>query len=117
MYLASSCRLWWSSSATWPSSSSPSGPCCSTNRPRYTQTTGHVSTVFLLTGHKKNWGMSALQRTNTENSTQIFPQPQSQFSPSCVCERFIYYCVRSAYSAAGKYVDRSWYYKNDPGNI
>jgi hypothetical protein len=34
-------------------------------------------------------------------------RPQSQFSYSCsVCERFIY----SAYSATGKYVDRSWEY-------
>jgi hypothetical protein len=31
---------------------------------------------------------------------------QSQFPHSCVCERFIYFQDRSAYSAAGKYVDR-----------
>ncbi len=31
---------------------------------------------------------------------------QSQFPHSCVCERFIYSHDRSAYSAAGKYVDR-----------
>ena len=36
--------------------------------------------------------------------------PQSQFPHSCVCERFIYFLDRSAYSAAGKYVDRSWEY-------
>ncbi len=30
-------------------------------------------------------------------------RPQSQFSHLCVCERFIYSHVRSAYSAAGKY--------------
>jgi hypothetical protein len=29
---------------------------------------------------------------------------------SCVCERFIYSQDRSACSAAGKYVDRFWYY-------
>ncbi len=39
-------------------------------------------------------------------------RPQSQFSHSCVCERFIYSHDRSAYSAAGKYVDRSWKYLN-----
>jgi hypothetical protein len=27
-----------------------------------------------------------------------------------ICERFIYFQDRSAYSAAGKYVDRSWEY-------
>ncbi len=32
-------------------------------------------------------------------------RPQSQFPHSCVCERFIYSQDRSAYSAAGKYVD------------
>jgi hypothetical protein len=41
---------------------------------------------------------------NTENSKQIFP--------ICVCERFIYSHNRSAYSGAGKYVDRSWEYIN-----
>jgi hypothetical protein len=35
-------------------------------------------------------------------------RPPSQFSHSCVCEGFIYSQDRSAYSAAGKYVDRSW---------
>ncbi len=34
--------------------------------------------------------------------------PQSQFPHSCVCKRFIYSHDRSAYSAAGKYVDQSW---------
>ncbi len=38
-------------------------------------------------------------------------RPQSQFLHSCVCERFIY-SHRSAYSVAGKYVDRSWEYIN-----
>jgi hypothetical protein len=59
--------------------------------------------------------VSTLQRHNTENSKQIFPErncasPQSQFPHSCVCERFIYFHNRSAYSAARKYVDRSWEY-------
>ncbi len=43
---------------------------------------------------------------------QIFPGPQSQFPLSCVCERFMYSHDRSAYSAAGKYVNRSWEYSN-----
>jgi hypothetical protein len=34
-------------------------------------------------------------------------RPQFQFPHSCFCERFLYYHVRSAYYAAGKYVDRS----------
>jgi hypothetical protein len=37
---------------------------------------------------------------------------RSQFLHSCFCERFIYSHDRSAYSAAGKYVDRSWDYIN-----
>ncbi len=37
---------------------------------------------------------------------------QSQFPHSCVCERFLYSHIRSAYSSAGKYVDRSWEYIN-----
>ncbi len=39
-------------------------------------------------------------------------RPQFQFPYSCVCERFIYSHDRSAYSAAGKYVNRSWEYIN-----
>jgi hypothetical protein len=39
-------------------------------------------------------------------------RPQSQFLHSCFCERFIYSHHRSVYSAAGKYVDRSWEYIN-----
>jgi hypothetical protein len=42
-------------------------------------------------------------------------RPQSPFSTFmclCVWERFIYSHDRSAYSAAGKYVDRSWEYIN-----
>ncbi len=41
-------------------------------------------------------------------------RPQSQFTHSCVCERFIYSRDRSAFSAAGKYVDRSLEYMNRP---
>ncbi len=35
---------------------------------------------------------------------------QSQFLHSCFCERFIYSSDRSAYSAAGKQVGRTWEY-------
>ncbi len=37
---------------------------------------------------------------------------QSQFPHYCVCEQCIYSHNRSAYSAAGKYEDRSWEYIN-----
>jgi hypothetical protein len=40
----------------------------------------------------------------------LHAQPQFQFPHLCVCERFIYSHYWSAYSAAGKYVDRSWEY-------
>jgi hypothetical protein len=36
----------------------------------------------------------------------------SQFLHSYIREIFIYFLDRSAYSAAGKYVDPSWEYKN-----
>ncbi len=36
----------------------------------------------------------------------------AQFPHSCFCERFIFSYGLSAYSAAGKYVDRSWKYIN-----
>jgi hypothetical protein len=36
--------------------------------------------------------------------------PQSQLPHSCAGERFKYSYNRSAYSAAGKYVDQSWEY-------
>jgi hypothetical protein len=48
----------------------------------------------------------------------LFPkQNYNVLSPSsythiCICERFIYFQDRSAYSAAGKYEDQSWEYIN-----
>ncbi len=36
----------------------------------------------------------------------------SQLLHSYICERFIYFQDRSAYSAVGKYVDQSWEYIN-----
>ena len=58
-----------------------------------------------------------LQRHNTSKSETNIPRkvivrPQSQFPHSFVCERFIYSHDQSAYSAAGKYVDRTWEYIN-----
>ncbi len=54
-------------------------------------------------------------KTQCENSKKIFQEKEFRshrfrFPDSCVCERFIYSHDRSAYSAAGKYVERSWEY-------
>ena len=54
---------------------------------------------------QKNGG-NTLQRTNTENSKQIFPEKELRchspnFQKSCVCERFIYSHDRSAKCSAG----------------
>ncbi len=38
--------------------------------------------------------------------------PSSYTHLYCICEKFIYFLDRSAYSAAGKYVDQSWEYIN-----
>ncbi len=60
--------------------------------------------------------IDTLQRHNTENSETNIPRkgiawPQYRFQQSCVSEQFIIYSQdRSAYSAAGKYVDRVWEY-------
>ncbi len=48
------------------------------------------------------------QKFKTNIPRKQIVRPQSQFPHSCVCERFIYSHNRSAYSAAGKYVDWSW---------
>jgi hypothetical protein len=47
------------------------------------------------------------QKVETNIPRKGIARPQSQFPHSCVGERFIYSHDRSAYSAAGKYVDRS----------
>ncbi len=52
------------------------------------------------------------QKFETNIPRKGIARPQSQFPHSCVCERFIYFHNRSAYSAAGKYVDRLWEYIN-----
>jgi hypothetical protein len=55
---------------------------------------------------------------NTKNSKQIFPEKDLRGHSHDfhihlhVCDRFIYPHYRSAYSAVGKYVDRSWKYLN-----
>ncbi len=48
----------------------------------------------------------------TDITRKGIAQPQSQFPHSSVCEQFIYSHDLSAYSAAGKYVDRTWEYIN-----
>jgi hypothetical protein len=51
--------------------------------------------------------IDTLQRQNTKNLKQIFPEKDTASVPvshSCVCEQFIYSHDWSAYSAAGKYV-------------
>jgi hypothetical protein len=48
----------------------------------------------------------------TNISRKGLARPQFQFLHSCVCERFMYSHDWSAYSAAGKYMDRSWEYIN-----
>jgi hypothetical protein len=52
------------------------------------------------------------QKFETNIPRKEIALPQSPFPHSCVCEQFIHSHDRSAYSAAGKYVDRSWEYIN-----
>jgi hypothetical protein len=62
----------------------------------------------------------SLQRHSTKTSKQVFLErnfaasvPISTFMYSCICELFIYSQVdRSAFSVAGKYVNRFWEYIN-----
>ncbi len=54
--------------------------------------------------------LCALQRDNTENSKKIFPEKELR-GLSCSLHKFK---DRSAYSAAGKYVNRSWEYLCKP---
>jgi hypothetical protein len=59
-----------------------------------------------------------LQRHNTENSKQIFPEKELRgFSSNfhihvSVSDLYVYSYDRSAYSVEGKSVDRSWQYIN-----
>ncbi len=70
---------------------------------------------------KKIWfpllSVYTLQKHNTENSKQIFPEKElrglsPKFPHSCFYERFVNFQDRSAYSVAGKYVDRFREYIN-----
>ncbi len=59
----------------------------------------------------------ALQRHNTENSKQIFPEgelrgPSTNFYIHVSVSDFYIPTVALPFSAAGKYVDRSWEYLN-----
>jgi hypothetical protein len=62
-------------------------------------------------GYAELHQLQALQKHTTENSKQIFPEKELHIlipnfhTHSCVCKRFKYSQDRSAYSAAGKYVD------------
>jgi hypothetical protein len=62
----------------------------------------------LLHHHPQSSG--ALKRNKNKNLKQIFPEKEFRghkpnFHIHCVCERFIYFHNRSAFSAAEKYVD------------
>jgi hypothetical protein len=66
--------------------------------------------------HFENVILSSLQKKYRKFETDIprkeIARALSQFSHACVYDRFIYSHNRSAYSAAGKYVDRIlWLYK------
>jgi hypothetical protein len=50
------------------------------------------------------------RKFETNIAAKGIARPQSQFPHSWVCERFIYSQDGCAYSAAGKYADRSWEY-------
>ncbi len=52
------------------------------------------------------------QKFETNIPRKGIARPQSQYPQSCVSQRFIYSHDWSAYSATGKYVDRSWKSKN-----
>ncbi len=54
------------------------------------------------------------RKFETDITRKGIAQPQFQFPHSWVCERFTYSHDPSAYSAAGKYVDRTWEFINCP---
>jgi hypothetical protein len=60
------------------------------------------------------WGFctakTQYRKFETNTPRKGIARPQSPFPHSCVCEQYSH--DQSAYSAAGKYVDRSWEYIN-----
>ncbi len=78
-----------------------------------------VEEIFLIYNELMKWTIVKLytakgqcRKVEKHIHRKGIARRQSQFPHSCVCERFIYSHDRSAYSAAGKYVDRSWVYIN-----
>ncbi len=97
-------------SDTAPMCSAPSSPRQTwseiTTFPLHFQSPFHSGNSILYTAKTQ------YRKFETNVPRKGIPRPQSQFPHSCVCERFIFSHDRSAYSAAGKYVDRSWEYIN-----
>ncbi len=56
----------------------------------------HIFSCFIPCTAKKQY-----RKLETNIPSKGIAWPQSQFPPSCVCERFLYSHNRSAYSAAG----------------
>ncbi len=72
----------------------------------------HVLFLIGILGMNPYTAKTKYRKVQTNISLKKNCRPQSQFSHSCVYARFIYSHKRSAFSAAGKYVDRSWEYIN-----
>ncbi len=107
---------------------SPTVPRCSARRwsAAPTEWQPKISGIFAMSPNENSWMFRSLNNTSLrwcdealQDTTQFqkfetkIPwkgtvRPQSQFPHSCVCEPFIYSNDWSAYSAAWKYVDRSW---------
>ncbi len=73
--------------------------------------------IYLFLSQFYTWGWGywmwiSIRRHRNRYSQERNWVPPSQFSHSCVCEWFMYSQDWSAYSAAGKYVDRFWEYIN-----
>ncbi len=95
------------------------GNPCTNSAQVLMRTEGSLLLYFTL--HSSHYSIAYTVHRNAKTQYRKFEtnitrkgmvRPQSQFPHSCVCERFTYSHDRSAYSAAGKYVDRSWEYIN-----